>query len=231
MSVLILVLDADLPSFPFFLSRSLQYDGDMLTDEVAQCHRSPGFITSNLIGKREDGTMIKEFEASHGTVTDMWNDHLAGKPTSFNPLGMVEALIGAMQHAAKLDTASKYDSERVARFANALRSHIHAAIVDGDGTRDICGPNGLTTEEFISNVAGRLAAAGGRIAPPRFKQQANHKHVLPDVHVVDLGKAKELFDDFDADGSGSINFEEFVEGVGRLGVLPKKDVRSKPPDV
>merc|ERR1711896_30812 len=40
------------------------YDGDMLTDEVAQVHRSPGFITSNLIGKREDGVMIKEYEVS-----------------------------------------------------------------------------------------------------------------------------------------------------------------------
>ena len=38
------------------------YDGDMLTDEVAQVHRSPGFITSNLIGKAADGTMIKEYE-------------------------------------------------------------------------------------------------------------------------------------------------------------------------
>ena len=28
------------------------YDGDMLTDEVAQVHRSPGFITSNLIGRK-----------------------------------------------------------------------------------------------------------------------------------------------------------------------------------
>jgi len=35
------------------------YDGDMLTDEVAQVHRSPGFITSNLIGKNEDGSLIK----------------------------------------------------------------------------------------------------------------------------------------------------------------------------
>lgn len=35
------------------------YDGDMLTDEVAQVHRSPGFITSNLIGKNDDGTLIK----------------------------------------------------------------------------------------------------------------------------------------------------------------------------
>ena len=43
------------------------YDGDMLTDEISQVHRSPGFITSNLIGKSESGSLIKEFEASHGT--------------------------------------------------------------------------------------------------------------------------------------------------------------------
>lgn len=35
------------------------YDGDMLTDEIAQVHRSPGFITSNLIGKKDDGSIIK----------------------------------------------------------------------------------------------------------------------------------------------------------------------------
>ena len=58
------------------------YDGDMLTDEVAQVHRSPGFITSNLIGKRDDGVMIKEYEASHGTVADMWEAHLRGEETS-----------------------------------------------------------------------------------------------------------------------------------------------------
>eukprot|EP00439_Symbiodinium_sp_Y106_P044512 s4651_g5.t1 len=63
------------------------YDGDMLTDEVAQVHRSPGFITSNLIGKREDGALIKEFEVAriggeiklfppptyHGEL-DKWDD-------------------------------------------------------------------------------------------------------------------------------------------------------------
>merc|ERR1719224_156495 len=79
------------------------YDGDMLTDEGAQMHRSPGFITSNLIGKRSDGAIIKEFEASHGTVADLYHMMLAGKETSFNPLGMVEALIGAIQHSATLD--------------------------------------------------------------------------------------------------------------------------------
>ena len=37
----------------------------------------------------------------------MWEDHLVGKETSFNPLGMVKALIGAMQHAATLDGTNK----------------------------------------------------------------------------------------------------------------------------
>ena len=43
------------------------YDGDVLSDEISQVHRSPGFITSNLMGVAVDGTPIKEFEASHGT--------------------------------------------------------------------------------------------------------------------------------------------------------------------
>ena len=86
------------------------YDGDMLTDQIAQVHRSPGFITSNLVGKNDDGSLIKEFEASHGTVSDLWHDHLAGKETSLNPLGLVEAMIGAMQHAANLE-AEKYPDD------------------------------------------------------------------------------------------------------------------------
>merc|ERR1712187_369480 len=74
------------------------YDGDMLTDEVSQVHRSPGFISSSLIGKRDDGSFIKEYEASHGTVADLWHMHLAGKETSMNPLGMVVALLDAMKN-------------------------------------------------------------------------------------------------------------------------------------
>ena len=65
------------------------YDGDMLTDEVAQVHRSPGFITSSLLGKTDDDIVIKEFEASHGTVSDLWHAHNRGEETSMNPLGMV----------------------------------------------------------------------------------------------------------------------------------------------
>merc|ERR1719420_1559023 len=98
------------------------YDGDMLTDEVAQVHRSPGFITSNLIGKADDGTLIKEFEASHGTVADLWHAHLRGEETSLNPLGMVEALIEAMNHAADLEPSHK---KEVQKWTTSCREAMH----------------------------------------------------------------------------------------------------------
>ena len=36
------------------------YDSDVLTDELAQVHKSPGFITSNLVGVDDNGTLIKD---------------------------------------------------------------------------------------------------------------------------------------------------------------------------
>jgi isocitrate dehydrogenase len=83
---------------------SHNYDGDVLTDEIAQVHRSPGFLTSVLNGVNDDGSIIKEFEASHGTVTDMYHAHKRGDETSLNPLSMMEALIGAMKHSVVLNT-------------------------------------------------------------------------------------------------------------------------------
>lgn len=58
---------------------------------------SPLVIIMNL------GSIIKEFEASHGTVTDMWNAHQRGEETSLNPLSMMEALIGAIYHSVHLN--------------------------------------------------------------------------------------------------------------------------------
>merc|ERR1712232_1486370 len=131
------------------------YDGDMLTDEVAQVHRSPGFITSNLVGKSSDGTLIKEFEASHGTVADLWHMHLRGEETSMNPLGMVVALLGAMDHAATLNPAAQAD---ILRFTGHCREAMYAAFREGRGTRDLSGPTGLTTEQFVDSVAADLSA-------------------------------------------------------------------------
>jgi isocitrate dehydrogenase len=128
------------------------YDGDVLTDELAQVHMSPGFITSNLVGVDENGTLIKEFEASHGTVTDMDEARLRGEETSLNPLGMVEGLIGAMNHAADVHGGAN----RVLPYTAGLRATIHRLFREGRGTRDLCGPGGLTTEQFIDAVAEAL---------------------------------------------------------------------------
>jgi len=177
------------------------YDGDMLTDEIAQIHLSPGFLTSNLIGKREDGVIIKEYEASHGTVADMWDAHNRGEETSLNPLGMVEALIGAMQHACAV---SGGENQQVIDHTNRIRELIHAAFLTGKGTRDLSGPSGLTTEQFVDHIATHLANPG----LPKDEPDPPF-----DMDSVDL---REIFDFIDKDLNGAINYEEFLHGLKEL---------------
>jgi len=213
------------------------YDGDMLTDEVAQVHRSPGFITSNLIGKNDDGSLIKEFEASHGTVADLWAAHQAGKETSMNPLGMVEALLGAMSHSADLLRASASASpkaqaealakaERVTTFVTTLRKAMHNTFRYGQGTRDMVGPEGLTTEKFIDKVAwrlGRYMAAFNEdvtpsdivVVPARSQQHVDN---------IDREKLQCLFDTYDTDKDGVINAAEVEKMLVDLGVAPLMEV-------
>jgi isocitrate dehydrogenase len=194
------------------------YDGDMLTDEVAQVHRSPGFITSNLIGKRSDGAIIKEFEASHGTVADLYHMMLAGKETSFNPLGMVEALIGAVQHSATLETSNK---DAIDKYCVTLRKAMHKTFVDGYGTRDMCGPSGLTTEQFVDKVLEIFTAMYEGKDLPATSGAA----VV--ATEVDTDKVKTLFDKYDLNSDGAINFDEFQNALVKLGVAPMKVMESK----
>jgi len=186
------------------------YDGDMLTDEVAQVHRSPGFITSNLIGKAADGSAIMEFEASHGTVADMWEAHLRGEETSLNPLGMVEALIGALNHAAILNG----DTDEVHAWTARLRAAMHSAMVSGKGTRDLCGPAGLTTEQFVDEIAKQIS--GDVVAPTGSFEP------VVDESAIDMESLEALFKELDTDGNGSIDFEEMKRGLIRLNVAPRK---------
>jgi len=129
------------------------YDGDVLTDELAQLHRSPGFLTSVLNGVNTDGSIIKEFEASHGTVSDMWASHLKGEECSLNPLSMMEALIGAIRHSVVLNKGPK----ELDNFAKSLQKFIHEQMVTpGKASRDLSGPTGLTTEQFVVAVKKRI---------------------------------------------------------------------------
>eukprot|EP01126_Amoeba_proteus_P017157 TRINITY_DN1813_c0_g2_i5.p1 TRINITY_DN1813_c0_g2~~TRINITY_DN1813_c0_g2_i5.p1 ORF type:complete len:462 (+),score=87.80 TRINITY_DN1813_c0_g2_i5:236-1621(+) len=188
------------------------YDGDVLTDEIAQIHRSPGFLTSVLNGINDNGSIIKEFEASHGTVTDMWKSHLRGEETSLNPLSMMEALLGAMSYSSQL-----YDVKEMAEFCEKLRSAIYSQmVIPGKATRDLSGPTGLTTEQFVEAVKDRFDG----------KESVHHKAVRivgGSADQVDHEKILELFQVIDKNGDGLIDIEEFTNGLKKLAILPKKD--------
>jgi len=193
------------------------YDGDVLTDEIAQIHRSPGFLTSVLNGVKDDGSIIKEFEASHGTVTDMWNAHLRKEETSLNPLSMMEALIGAMQHSARL--ANNEHSNALGEFSAKLQKAIHAQMVTpGKASRDLSGPSGLTTEQFVKAVKSRLDG----------KPNADTKPAVAQTQAPGFGEADDealvidMFKSIDTNNDGSIGVEEFKTGLKKLGIMPKK---------
>uniref|UniRef100_A0A7S3QEP6 EF-hand domain-containing protein n=2 Tax=Chaetoceros debilis TaxID=122233 RepID=A0A7S3QEP6_9STRA len=214
------------------------YDGDMLTDQIAQVHRSPGFITSNLIGKDDEGRIIKEYEASHGTVTDLWLDHLDGKETSMNPLGMVEALIGAMNHAALLELeadASKQDKfDEIMNYTETLRRAMHNTFRYGQGTRDMAGPTGFTTEAFIDKVAWRL----GRYLSdqvenelPPVLEEPDRSYVRKGFDNIDMAKLHSEFDKYDKEGTGRVGFKDFTKMLVKMGIAPEKKSTDKEPDV
>jgi len=215
------------------------YDGDMLTDQIAQVHRSPGFITSNLVGRKDDGTLIKEFEASHGTVSDLWHDHLAGKETSMNPLGMVEAIIGAMDHAALLDAEKHPDDKtkqeakaKINNYCSTLRKAMHNTFRYGQGTRDMSGPSGFTTEDFIDKVAWRLnryLLQQTEESPPPILKEPSRK--LRRNYDVDLEAVSKMFVKFDKNGDGAIDIEEFTDLLEHLNLAPRKSAKSKEQDV
>jgi len=217
------------------------YDGDMLTDQIAQVHRSPGFITSNLVGKNDDGSLIKEFEASHGTVSDLWQQHLEGKETSLNPLGLVEAMIGAMEHAAVLDAERNPDDpekviakDQIFNYTLTLRTALHNTFRYGQGTRDMTGPSGFTTEDFIGKVAWRLQ----RYLAAQYEETPPPKLGEPDLkyrrnYDIDSEAVAEMFARFDKNKDGFIDYEEFTRMLVKLNVAPKKTEKmgEKKPDV
>lgn len=137
------------------------YDGDIFTDLQAQVYKSPGFISSTLTGVKSSGQKIMEFEASHGTIADQFHAWKAGKETSVNPIGMIFALRGAIDHSVTLAVEDKQldaaEGARIKAYTANMYAAMSEAMASGKGTRDLSGPSGLTTEGFISEVAARIS--------------------------------------------------------------------------
>lgn len=137
----------------------MNYDGDVMSDMVAEGFGSLGLMTSVLVNPNGK----YEYEAAHGTVTRHFRRHQQGAETSTNSVASIFAWTGAVGRRGEMD-----GTPEVTDFARALEGAVTETIEGGVMTRDLLSltttPNarGANTFEFMDAVAtklqGRLAA-------------------------------------------------------------------------
>jgi isocitrate dehydrogenase len=172
---------------------------------------------------------MAEFEASHGTVADLWKAHLRGDETSMNPLGMVEAIMGAMAHASALDKLNLGPEVQrdMNTYVTTLRRALHNTFRYGQGTRDMAGPTGLTTEAFVSKVANRL-----RKYLAEQVEEPPSEELTPDLtfqknYDVDRKVLEQMFKEYDRNQDGALTIDEVEVMLTKLGVAPLVDPAKK----
>jgi hypothetical protein len=96
------------------------------------------------------------------------------------------------------------------------------------GTRDLCGDDGLTTEEFVDYIASQLSGEDADVLLEKTTvvREGSFEPTL-DQASVDEDAMRQLFNDLDLDGNGSIDFVEFSRGLTKLGVAPRKHIRNR----
>jgi isocitrate dehydrogenase len=104
------------------------YDGDVMSDIVAQGFGSLGLMTSVLVN--EDGAV--ETEAAHGTVTRHYRQYQKGQRTSTNPIASIYAWTGGLRHRAKLDGLAD-----LTKFCDTLEASVIQAVEQGQMTKDL----------------------------------------------------------------------------------------------
>jgi len=125
------------------------YDGDVLSDAVAQGYGSLGLMTSVLM--TSDGKVVQA-EAAHGTVTRHYRAYQRGDETSTNSVASIFAWTRGLAHRAKLDSNAE-----LARFATTLEKVTVRTVEAGFMTKDLAlliGPDQkwLSTTEFLHKV-------------------------------------------------------------------------------
>ena len=138
-----------------FLWACKNYDGDVMSDIVAQGFGSLGLMTSVLM--TPDGRTV-EAEAAHGTITRHFRQHQAGKETSTNPIASIFAWTRALAHRAKLD-----ENDALTKFAGTLERVCVGAVEGGAMTKDLAllirpDQKWLTTNGFLDVLDQQLQA-------------------------------------------------------------------------
>jgi isocitrate dehydrogenase len=133
------------------------YDGDVMSDAIAQGYGSLGLMTSVLIS--EDGKVLLS-EAAHGTVTRHFRLHKQGQPTSTNPIASIFAWTKALFQRGTVD-----ENQKLMAFARSLEKACVDTVESGCMTKDlaICIHNQalakghyVHTDDFIEEVSRRL---------------------------------------------------------------------------
>ena len=132
------------------------YDGDVVSDIVAQGFGSLGLMTSVLM--TPDGKCV-EAEAAHGTVTRHYRQHQQGRPTSTNPVASIFAWTRGLAHRGKLD-----GTPEVTAFAETLERVCVETVESGAMTKDLSvliGPDQpwLNTQAFLARIDDNLKKA------------------------------------------------------------------------
>jgi len=128
------------------------YDGDVMSDLVAQGFGSLGMMSSYLLSS--DQKTI-ETEAAHGTATDLYRDFQNGSKNLLNPTASIFAWANGLEHRAKLDQNSE-----LLQFSNRLKQETINLIQSDFYTKDLADlkndPVYVTCEEFINRLKNRL---------------------------------------------------------------------------
>ncbi|NLX77836.1 MAG: NADP-dependent isocitrate dehydrogenase [Clostridiaceae bacterium] len=131
------------------------YDGDVMSDMVANAFGSLAMMTSVLVSP--EGHF--EYEAAHGTVQRHYYRHLKGEQTSTNSVATIFAWSGALRKRGELDGINDLVS-----FADKLESAVKQTIEEGTMTGDLAALSVLpekkvvNTLDFIKAIRRRLEA-------------------------------------------------------------------------
>ncbi len=136
-----------------FIWACKNYDGDVMSDLVAQGYGSLGLMTSIL--QSPDGKVI-ETEAAHGTITSHYKQFKNGIETSTNPIASIFAWTRGLSHRAYLD-----NNKKLKEFCINLENICIKIIEDGKMTKDLAlmvGPDQkwLTTDEFFKIIRSKV---------------------------------------------------------------------------
>ena len=136
-----------------FLWACKNYDGDVMSDLVAQGYGSLGLMTSVL--QSPDGSII-ETEAAHGTITSHYIQFKKGIATSTNPIASIFAWTRGLIHRSNLDR-----NKQLKNFAEKLEKICIETVENGIMTKDLAlmvGPDQkwVNTDEMFNILRRKL---------------------------------------------------------------------------